>query len=212
MRDRLPYDAAAAIRHLVAADTVLGRHIARVGPFSLRLRSAKDTFVMLAKAVVYQQLSGKAAATIFARVTALYPNGRLEPKRLLATKDGALRGAGLSRAKVASLRDLAGRTQAGDVPTLGVLAKMDDEAIVDALTVIRGIGRWSVEMLLMLRLGRPDVLPVADYGIRKGFSRVFRSRRSDVLPSPADIARRGERWRPYRSVASWYLWRALDRP
>jgi methylated-DNA-[protein]-cysteine S-methyltransferase len=210
----LPYDAEAAIRHLVAADPVLGRHIARVGPFALRLRQTKDVFVALAEAVVYQQLSGKAAATIFARVSALYPSDRLEPKRVLATKDSVLRGAGLSRAKLASLRDLAQRSEAGDVPTLKALAKMDDQAIVDTLTAVRGIGRWTVEMLLMFRLGRPDVLPVADYGIRKGFARVFRSRRSrgndDVLPSPVDIARRGQRWRPYRSVASWYLWRALD--
>jgi 3-methyladenine DNA glycosylase/8-oxoguanine DNA glycosylase len=123
-----------------------------------------------------------------------------------------LRGAGLSRAKIASLRDLAARSAGGQVPSLAALARMDDEAIVEALTAIRGVGRWTVEMLLMFRLGRPDVLPLADFGIRKGFAKVFRSRRAraDGLASPAEIARRGERWRPYRSVASWYLWRALD--
>jgi methylated-DNA-[protein]-cysteine S-methyltransferase len=202
----LLYDAEAAIRHLRAADAVLGRHVARVGPFAPHLRRTKDPFGALAEAIVYQQLSGKAAATIFARVQSLFPNGRLEPKRVLATKDRALRAAGLSRAKVASLRDLAERTAAGSVPTLGRLARMDDEAIVDALTAIRGIGRWTVEMLLIFRLGRPDVLPAADYGVRKGFAKVFRRR----LPTPEEVVRRGERWRPYRSVASWYLWRALD--
>ncbi len=210
----LPYDAAAAIRHLAAADAALGRHMARVGPFSLRLKETTEVFAALAEAVVYQQLSGKAAATIFARVSALCPDGRLEAKHVLTMKDHVLRGAGLSRAKLASLRDLSERAEAGSVPTLKALAKMDDEAIVDTLTVIRGIGRWTVEMLLVFRLGRPDVLPLADYGIRKGFARVFGGRRArgddDVLPSPVEIARRGERWRPYRSVASWYLWRALD--
>ena len=210
----LPYDVETAIQHLTVADAVLGRHIARLGPCTFRLKETKDTFTALAEAIVYQQLSGKAAATIFGRVMALCPNGRLEPKRVLATQDRVLRGAGLSRAKVASLRDLAERTKAGGVPSLEGLAGMDDEAIVEALTGVRGIGRWTVEMLLMFRLGRPDVLPLSDYGIRKGFSRVFRSRRrrgdDDALPSPAEIARRGERWRPYRSVASWYLWRALD--
>jgi 3-methyladenine DNA glycosylase/8-oxoguanine DNA glycosylase len=119
----------------------------------------------------------------------------------------------LSRPKAASLRDLATRTAAGTVPSLRRLRAMEDEAIVEALTEIRGIGRWTVEMLLMFRLGRPDVLPLTDYGIRKGFSLVFRRRgaRADALPSPAEVARRGERWRPYRSVASWYLWRALER-
>jgi 3-methyladenine DNA glycosylase/8-oxoguanine DNA glycosylase len=209
--DPLPYDPKAAIRHLIAADPAFGRHITRVGEFGLELRRTKDVFGALAEAIVYQQLSGKAAATIFTRVVALCPNGRLEPKRILTTKDTALRGAGLSRAKAASLRDLAERTEAGSVPTLKSLARMDDEAIVDTLTAIHGIGRWTVEMLLMFRLGRPDVLPLADYGIRKGFAKVFRRRGDgDALPPPADIARRGERWRPYRSVASWYLWRALD--
>jgi methylated-DNA-[protein]-cysteine S-methyltransferase len=209
----LPYDAEVAIRHLTLADGTLGRHMARVGPCTFRLKETKDTFTALAEAIVYQQLSGKAAATIFGRLMALCPNGRLEPKRVLAAKDRVLRGAGLSRAKAASLRDLAERSEAGSVPSLEGLAIMDDEAILEALTQVRGIGRWTVEMLLMFRLGRPDVLPLSDYGIRKGFSRVFRSRQrraDDELPSPAEIARRGERWRPYRSVASWYLWRALD--
>ena len=209
---RPSYDVRAALRHLRGADPVLARHIDRVGPFALQLRGTADPFITLAEALVYQQLSGKAAATIFGRLTALYPDGGLAPERLLSTGDEALRGVGLSRAKVAGLRDLAARSAAGTVPTLARLRVMEDDAIIEALTEIRGIGRWTVEMLLMFRLGRPDVLPLSDYGIRKGFARVFRRRGAadGELPSPADVARRGERWRPYRSVASWYLWRALD--
>jgi methylated-DNA-[protein]-cysteine S-methyltransferase len=206
-----PYDVAAALRHLGAADPVLGRHIARVGAFALRLRQTKDPFLALAEAIVYQQLSGKAAATIFGRLTALVPHAHLEPRHLPGIEDHALREAGLSRAKIASLRDLAARSTAGDVPPLAALATMDDEAIVERLTASRGIGRWTVEMLLRFRLGRPDVLPRGDYGIRKGFAKVFRVHRDkDGLAAPADVALRGERWRPFRSVASWYLWRALD--
>jgi 3-methyladenine DNA glycosylase/8-oxoguanine DNA glycosylase len=175
------------------------------------LKATPDAFLALAEAIVYQQLSGKAAATIFGRFLALYPTGRIEPRGVLATKDRTLRSVGLSRAKVASLRDLAARSVAGGVPTLAALATMDDQAIVEALTTIRGIGRWTAEMLLIFRLGRPDVLPLADFGIRKAFAKVFRSpRHANGLASPAAVARRGERWRPYRSVASWYLWRALD--
>ena len=211
-RNGFSYDVRAALRHLRTADPVLGRHIERVGPFALELRGTAQPFNALAEAIVYQQLSGKAAATIFGRLGALYPDRGLGPDALLSTGDDALRAVGLSRAKVASLRDLATRTTAGTVPSLRQLHAMEDEAIVEALTEIRGIGRWTVEMLLMFRLGRPDVLPLADYGIRKGFGVVFRRRGngSDGLPAPADVARRGERWRPYRSVASWYLWRALD--
>ena len=203
-----PFDTDAAIRHLTAADPVLGRHIARTGPFALELKHTVDVFGALAEAIVYQQLSGKAAATIHGRVAALFPKGRITPAGILAASDDALRGAGLSRAKLAGLRDLAERTQAGSVPTLRQLRSMDDDAIVEALTAVRGIGRWTAEMLLIFRLGRPDVLPLADFGIRKGFARVFRS--PDELAAADAIARRAERWRPYRTVASWYLWRACD--
>jgi methylated-DNA-[protein]-cysteine S-methyltransferase len=202
-----PFDTDAAIQHLTAGDPVLGRHIARTGPFALKLKHTKDVFGALAEAIV-QQLSGKAAATIHGRVAALFPKGRITPAGVLAASDDALRAAGLSRAKLAGLRDLAERTQAGSVPTLRQLRSMDDNAIVEALTAVRGIGRWTAEMLLIFRLGRPDVLPVADFGIRKGFARVFRS--PDELAAPDAIARRAERWRPYRTMASWYLWRACD--
>lgn len=211
---RLPYDGAEAVRRLSEADPVLARHIAKVGPLRLELDASDSTFAALAESIVYQQLSGKAAATIFGRVRGLYAGGRLEPARVLATKDDALRGAGLSAAKLLGLKDLAKRTVAGEIPSLSELGTLSDDEIVDRLTPVRGVGRWTVEMLLIFRLGRPDVLPVADYGIKKGFARVFPKGRAryadDELPTPDALLRRGERWRPFRSVASWYLWRALD--
>lgn len=167
----------------------------------------QSPFEALAEAIVYQQLTGKAAATIFGRVKAAVGEKRLKPEALLAAPDEALRGAGLSRAKLAALKDLADKTKAGVVPSLTVLKRLSDEAIVERLTSIRGVGRWTVEMLLIFKLGRPDVLPVGDYGIRKGFARTFGLAE---LPTPRDVAARGERWRPHRTVASWYLWRALE--
>ncbi len=207
-----PFDRDTAVAHLTKADRVLARHIAKVGPFALALKESEGTFAALAEAIVYQQLNGRAAATIFGRVTALFPNQRLEPKRLLAMSDAELRAVGLSTNKLASLRDLARHATEGRIPTLTQLAKMDDEAIIASLTKVRGVGRWTVEMLLMFRLGRPDVLPVADYGIKKGFARLFGRTKygPDDLARADDVVRRGERWRPYRSVASWYLWRASE--
>jgi methylated-DNA-[protein]-cysteine S-methyltransferase len=214
----LPYDAEAALRALAAADPVLGKHIAKTGPLRLQLKDTEGTFAALAESVVYQQLSGRAAATIFGRVRALYPGGHLDPKAVLATADSELRAAGLSAAKLASLKDLSAKCLAGEVPTLEQLGRMEDDAIVERLTAVRGVGRWTVEMILIFRLGRPDVLPLADYGIKKGFARLFRNPETggrtkygpDELPTATVLASRGERWRPFRSVASWYLWRALD--
>ena len=206
------YDAASARRHLAASDPVLGAHIDRIGDFTLTLKASEGTFAALAESIVYQQLNGKAAATIFGRVRALVPKGRaFDARAVLALDDRSLRAAGLSGSKLASIRDLAARTAAGTIPTLAQLEHMDDDAIVDALTEVRGIGRWTVEMLLIFRLGRPDVLPVADHGIKKGFARLFhRGARRTELPTDVELARRGERWRPFRSMASWYLWRAVD--
>lgn len=209
-RGRLPFDAAEARRHLSAADPVLRAHIDRIGDLSLSLKATEGTFAALAESIVYQQLNGKAAATIFGRVRALVPRA-LEPASLLAISDDDLRAAGLSRNKLASIRDLATRAAAGTIPTFAQLRRMEDDAIVDALTQVRGVGRWTVEMLLIFRLGRPDVLPLADYGVKKGFARIFhRGARKAELPTDAELARRGERWRPFRSAASWYLWRAAD--
>lgn len=210
----LPFDGKAAVRHLSDVDPILAKHIAKVGALRLELDERESTFAALAEAIVYQQLHAKAAATIFGRVRALFPSERLDPRRVLATSDANLRAAGLSAGKLASLKDLARRTDAGEIPTLVELEKMDDEAIIERLTPVRGVGRWTVEMLLIFRLGRPDVLPLADFGIKKGFARVFPNGRrkyaKDELPDPEVVARRGERWRPFRSVASWYLWRATD--
>ena len=167
-------------------------------------------FDALAESIAYQQLTGKAAATIFGRVRALYPKRKwLNPKQLLATPDETLRAAGLSRAKTAALKDLAAKTIDGTVPSGRALLRMTDDEIITRLTTVRGIGRWTVEMLLLFDLGRPDVWPVDDYGVRKGFAKTFRRRK---LPTPKQLMKFGEKWRPYRSVAAWYFWRALDAP
>ena len=205
----LAYDALEAVEHLRNADSALARVIDAVGPFRMRVDRAPTLFLALAQAIVYQQLTGKAASTIFARIRALFPRGHEGPtaEQIVRCKDEPLRAAGLSRAKLLSLRDLAERAAAGSLPTLAELNGMENETIIERLTEVRGIGRWTVEMLLMFRLGRPDVLPVDDYGIRKGFAVVFKKR---DLPTPAVLEARAARWRPYRTVASWYLWRALE--
>ncbi len=202
------FDPDVALAHLRSSDAALARLIDLIGPFRMRLEPTKSVFSALARAIVYQQLSGKAAATIFARLLALFPGpSGLTPERLLATSDETLRSAGLSRSKLLSLRDLAARAEAGEIPTLARIRRMPNEEIIETLTEVRGIGRWTVEMLLMFRLGRPDVLPLDDYGIKKGFAAAFGKR---DLPSRAELEKRGQRWAPYRTVASWYLWRVLD--
>ncbi len=205
----LGFDPSVAIDHLRASDAVLARVIDAVGPFRMRLKGTPSVFVALAEAIVYQQLTGKAAQTIFARVCALFPRAHegLTAEQILRASDEKLRTAGLSRAKLLSLRDLASRVRDGEIPTLAELHRMDDEAIIERLSEVRGIGRWTVEMLLMFRLGRPDVLPADDYGIRKGFAVAFKKRE---LPARKDLEKRGARWKPYRTVASWYLWRAVE--
>jgi methylated-DNA-[protein]-cysteine S-methyltransferase len=206
----LGFEPGAAAEHLRGADPALGRLIDAVGPFALQLKRAPSLFTALAEAIVYQQLHGRAAATIFARVCALFARPHEGPtaEGILRASDEALRGAGLSRAKLASLRDLARRARAGEIPTLAEARGMSDEELVERLSAVRGIGRWTVEMLLIFRLGRPDVLPVDDYGVRKGFAVAFRKR---GMPTTKQVEARGERWRPYRTVASWYLWRAAER-
>ena len=205
----LGYDPQAAVKQVHAADPNLARVIDACKPFSLRPDRTPSIFTALAESIVYQQLNGRAAATIYARVCALFPRAHEGPgaEQLLRVSDHKLRAAGLSRSKLLSLRDLARRTVNGEIPTLAEVHRMEDEAIIERLTQVRGIGRWTVEMLLMFRLGRPDVLPVDDYGVRKGFAVAYRKRN---LPAPKDLLKHGERWRPYRSVASWYLWRAAE--
>jgi 3-methyladenine DNA glycosylase/8-oxoguanine DNA glycosylase len=204
----LGYDPVEACRHLTAADPVLGALMLQVGPCDLRPPRTQSVFAALARSIVYQQLSGRAAATILGRMTALFAPSRFPtPADLLAMPPERLRAAGLSTAKTAALRDLAQRTLDGTVPTMTRIRRLSDEEIVERLTLVRGIGRWTVEMLLIFRLGRPDVLPVGDLGVRKGFARTFRRR---GLPSPTALERHARRWRPYRSVASWYMWRAVE--
>ena len=204
----LDYDPVLACRHLSDADPLLGALIERVGPCLLRPRRTQSLFAAVARAIVYQQLSGSAAATILGRVQALYAPKRFPtPRDILATPPERLRAAGLSTAKTAALRDLAERSLDGTVPTMRRVRLMDDEEVIERLVQVRGVGRWTAEMLLMFRLGRGDVLPVSDLGIRKGFALTFGNRR---LPAAITIERRAERWRPYRSVACWYLWRALE--
>lgn len=184
--------------------------IARSRRYNITPAISVRPFDALAESIAYQQLTGKAAATIFGRVRALYPKRKwLDPKQLLATPDERLRAAGLSRAKTAALKDLAAKTIDGTVPSGRALLGMTDDEIITRLTTVRGIGRWTVEMLLLFDLGRPDVWPVDDYGVRKGFAKTFRRRK---LPTPKQLMKLGEKWRPYRSVAAWYFWRALDAP
>ena len=204
----LDYDPVLACRHLADADPALGALIARAGPYGLRPQPTQSLFAAVARAIVYQQLSGTAAATILGRVRALYAPKRFPtPRDILATPPERLRAAGLSTAKTAALRDLAGRCLDGTVPTMRRVRLLGDEEVVERLIQVRGVGRWTAEMLLMFRLGRADVLPVSDLGIRKGFALTFGGR---TLPTAVTIERRAQRWRPYRSVASWYLWRALE--
>jgi 3-methyladenine DNA glycosylase/8-oxoguanine DNA glycosylase len=207
MAPQIPLDIDAAVRALHDADPTLSRLIERAGACGFRATRTQGPFLALAESITYQQLTGKAAATIFGRFRAFYGRRHPTPEQVLETSDEVLRAAGLSRGKVLALRDLAAKTLDGTVPTAARLHALPDEEIIERLTSIRGIGRWTAEMLLMFRLGRPDVLPATDYGVRKVFAIAYRKRE---LPTPVELLKRGERWRPYRSVASWYLWRAVD--
>ena len=200
-------DAGDVMRELSRVDRKLARVIRRVGCFPTKKQKPQAPFASLLQAIVYQQLAGKAAATIFGRVKALGASGFPTPEEILSLDVTQLRGAGLSRQKIAAVKDLAAKTLDGTVPPLGRLRRMSEVEIRERLTQVRGIGEWSVQMFLMFRLGRPDVLPVHDLGIRKGFQIVYGH---EDAPKPQAILEYGERWRPYRSIASWYLWRAAD--
>jgi DNA-3-methyladenine glycosylase II len=199
-----------AHQHIAATDPRIAALIARSPRYNIKPAPLIRPFDALAESIAYQQLSGKAAATIFGRVRALYPRRRyLDPKKILATPDESFRAAGLSRSKIAAVKDLAAKTIDGTVPSARAIARMSDEEIILRLTEVRGIGRWTVEMLLLFDLGRPDVWPVDDYGVRKGFAKTFGKRK---LPTPKQLMKLGDKWRPYRSIAAWYFWRALDAP
>jgi len=198
---------AEAHAHLRKADPVMRTLIRQVGPCALR-PERRTPFEALVSAVAHQQLNGVAAATILKRFRACVP-GRAFPKpdAVAALPDEVIRAAGFSRAKLAAIRDLSARALSGELPSRRVLAGWDDEAVIECLTECRGVGRWTAEMFLMFTLGRPDVLPVDDFGVRTGYRLAYGLAE---MPSPKELAAIGERWRPHRTTASWYLWRAVD--
>jgi len=209
MTPQLPFDAREGARHLTEADPVLAGVIARVGPGTLAPRHHPSPFHALVRSIIYQQLHGRAAAMIHARLLAIFGDEKsCTPATLLLTPEIRLRAAGLSAGKLAALRDLSEKTIAGTIPdSLTAAQKLPDAELIERLTEVRGIGEWTVHMLLIFYLGRPDVLPTGDFAIRKAFRLLYHKRRE---PSPATIQRHARRWQPYRSVASWYLWRSLD--
>ncbi len=205
------FDTDAAAAYLAKRDRRLGTWIRRIGPIAPDPRWSKafDTVDALARSVLYQQLSGKAAATIVGRVEAAIGSNRFHCDTLARRDDPTLRACGVSGNKLLALRDLAARESRGEIPDLRRMGTMADDGIISALLPVRGVGRWTVEMLLMFHLGRPDVLPIDDLGIRKGAQRVAKL---DTMPSPKALAEMGERWGPYRTCASLYLWRIADAP
>src|SRR6266704_4994852 len=205
----LPFDLAAAVKWLAERDECLKRLIEETSTFQLEIEETRSPYEALLQSITYQSISGKAAATIFGRIKALGGNGRAPtPAEMLKLRTSVLRKAGLSGAKILAMKDLARKTLAGVVPTLEQAHEMSDEALVERLVSVRGIGVWSVEMFLIFRLGRPDVLPIHDLGVRKGWSITYGKKH---MPKPKELLAFGERWRPYRTVASWYMWRACQR-
>jgi DNA-3-methyladenine glycosylase II len=203
-----PFDHREAIAFLSNKDRRLARLIEQSIEFRLEIEEAQTPYEALLEAITYQSISGKAAATIFSRIKALGANGRCPtPQEILGVRKQTLRKAGLSAAKIAAAKDLARKTIDGIVPTLEDARKMSDQELVDRLISVRGIGAWTVEMFLIFRLRRPDVLPIHDYGVQKGFMLTYRRK---TIPKPRELAKFGERWRPYRTVASWYMWRAIE--
>ncbi len=208
MKPRFYFDPAEAVAHLRKNDEVLGKAMDRVGVFAMEPRPIKSLFEALLQSIVYQQLHGKAAASIHARVIAeLKRHGGTKPEALIKASDAALRGAGLSANKLLAVRALAQKSIEGVVPTLKEAHRLDDAELGLRLTEVRGIGPWTVHMLLIFYLGRPDVLPTGDFAIRQAFMKLYNKRKH---PSPEVLTKHARKWQPYRSVASWYLWRSLD--
>jgi 3-methyladenine DNA glycosylase/8-oxoguanine DNA glycosylase len=205
----LAFDLSEATKHLAERDECLKRLVAETLPFQIDVADAQSPYEALLESIAYQSISGKAAATIFGRVKALSGNGRApSPEQMLKLRKPVLRKAGLSGAKVLAMKDLAQKTIDGVVPTLEQAEKLTDEELVERLVSVRGIGAWTVEMFLIFRLGRPDVLPIHDLGVKKGWSVTYGKK---YMPKPKELLAFGERWRPYRTVASWYMWRAFER-
>jgi DNA-3-methyladenine glycosylase II len=206
---RPAFDLQEALRHLGERDETLKTLIAELESFAIDAEAGQSPYEVLVEAIVYQSISGKAAATIYGRIKALGENERPpSPEKMLKLPTGKLRKAGLSGAKVLAMKDLAKKALAGIVPTHDEAVKLSDEELVERLVSVRGIGAWTVEMFLIFRLGRPDVLPIHDLGVKKGWSVAYGKRH---MPKPQELLKFGERWRPYRTVASWYMWRAFER-
>lgn len=197
-----------AIAHLKEVDPVMARLIDTVGSCKLTLRDQGTHFDAIARSIVFQQLSGKAASTIHGRLEGLYGGRSPRPSELTETSDDQLRSVGLSRGKAAYLKDLAARVLSGELP-VETLHELSDDEVIAALTHVKGIGPWTAQMFLMFRLGRPDVLPDLDLGIQKGIQRAYRLRK---LPPPEKVKKMGAKWAPHRTIAAWYLWRLLDAP
>ena len=197
---------AATALHLAAADADMAALSARIGPCTAAPKP-REPYEALVRAIAHQQLHGRAAEAILGRLIALHPDPFPLPHQLQATPDEAMRACGFSASKVAALRDIAAHTLDGTVPGAAAAQEMSDDALIAALVTIRGVGRWTVEMLLISTLGRPDVLPVDDFAVREGWRLI---KRLDVQPRPRELARIGEAWAPWRSTAAWYLWRAAD--
>ena len=196
------------IAHLSGVDSVMRDLIAAAGPYRIRVDAACPPFQVLARAIAHQQLNGTAANTILGRFVASCGDGSFPtPQAVLAANETVLRAAGFSFAKIASLRDLAAKTLEGVVPSREVLIELENEVIIERLTQVRGIGRWTVEMMLMFHLRRPDVLPVDDFGVRNGFRLAYGLRK---MPVPRALHLYGVRWGPHRTAAAWYLWRAVE--
>src|ERR1700737_4311331 len=205
----LPFDLAEATRHLSSKDEKLAALIAETAQFQIDMDAAQSPYEALLESIAYQSISGKAAATIFGRIKALGTNGRPpSPSEMLKLRKRALRKAGLSGAKILAMKDLARKTIEGIVPSLEKANKMSDGELLERLVSVRGIGAWTVEMFLIFNLGRPDVLPIHDLGVKKGWSVTYGKKH---MPKPKELLAFGERWRPYRTVASWYMWRAFER-
>ena len=203
-----PFDVEAAVAHVARRDRALARLIREVGPCRLEIAARQSPYEAIAESIVYQQLAGRAAAAIYARFCASFGSRRCpRPEKVVAAPHDKLRGAGLSKSKAGALQHLAELTLAGEIPTRAQAARLADDELVEQLTAVRGVGRWTAEMFLIFTLGRPDVLPVDDYGVRKGFARTVGR---EVLPKPKELTVHGEAWRPFRTVASWYLWRATE--
>jgi len=204
-----PFDLRLAMNTLAAKDPHLASLIKETEEFRIEMDGSDSPYEILLEAIAYQSISGKAAATIFGRVKALSSTGGIPmPQEMLKLKKRALRKAGLSGAKVLAMKDLAQKTIDGVVPTLEQAEKLSDDELVERLVSVRGIGAWTVEMFLIFRLGRPDVLPIHDLGVKKGWAITYGKKH---MPKPKELLAFGERWRPYRTVASWYMWRAFER-